>query len=175
MLLPAFHLNYREVEKMTEANVVVDFLLRSLQQVDPRPLKGSELAVLVKTVYPDFSAESFGCRNIREFIRRNANGIMEFSRAGMDIVYELKSTHEKRMAENSAISDSNAVINQLTRDPLIWRTFASPGSAFRLYMDPQTGIVRNMHYSARPPAGWREYRKFLRRCCFRLAEISQPT
>lgn len=144
---------------MTEVNEVANFLVRSLQQVDPRPLKGSELAVLIKTAYPDFSAESYGCRTLREFIRRNASEIMELSRAGMDIVYQLRSTHEKLMAEGTTIADSSGLTDQLIHDPLVWKTFASPDSAFRLYIDPQTEIVRSLHYSAKPPVGWQQIPK----------------
>lgn len=144
---------------MTEASVVADFLVRSLQQVDPRPLKGSALAVLVKTAYPDFKPEYLGYRSLRDFIRQNAAEIMEFSKAGMDIVYRLRATQEGFAAESSSAGDSNVPVDQLTRNPLLWKTFASPGSAFRLYIDPQTGVLRSLHSNVTPRPEWREIPK----------------
>jgi hypothetical protein len=143
---------------LAEASVVADFLVRSLQQVDPRPLKGSELSVLAKTAYPDFIPDAFGCRTLREFIRRYASEIMEFSRAGMDISYHLKVTHERLKAEGAS-SEFNCALDQLTRNPRIWKTFASPESLFRIYLDPATGLLRTLHNNSRPLPEWREIPK----------------
>jgi len=156
MLLPASRLSYREVETMAEAKNVADYLVRYLQQIDPRPLKGSELAVLIKTAYPDFSPESFGCRNLREFIHRNADEIVEFSRAGMDIVYRLRTTQERLNSQTATADESDSVVDQLTQNLFVWKTFATPDSVFRLYLDPQAGVIHNLHSNARPAQGWRE-------------------
>jgi len=145
---------------MTESIMVVDFLVRSLQQVAPRPLKGSELAVLVKAAHPEFSVEAFGCRTLREFIRRHASDIVETGRAGMDVRYSLRETETKVEGRASAPSVGLAgrALDQLVKDPRAWKTFTSPDSPFRLYLTDQ-GIVRSMHSNSRPLPEWREIQR----------------
>jgi hypothetical protein len=145
---------------MTETPVVVDFLVRTLQQVAPRPLRGNELSVLVKAAHPEFSAEALGYRTLREFIRKQAHEILEVGRAGMDVQYSLKSTQAKLDAAHAATTSSVAdhALDQLSKDSRAWKTFTSPDSPFRLYLTEQ-GIVRSMHSNSRPLPEWREIRR----------------
>jgi hypothetical protein len=63
----------------------------------PRPIKGNQLSVVVKTYFPDFEPEKFHCRNLRDFIRKYAaDDVMEISKAGMDIVYGLRSVGQQQ-------------------------------------------------------------------------------
>lgn len=120
---------------MTESAAVVDFLVRSLQQVAPRPLKGSELAVLVKAAHPEFHAEALGYRTLREFIRRQVSDIVEIGRAGMDVRYSLRATQAKLEAEGASSSSgglADYALDQLMKDSRAWKTFTSPDSPFRL-------------------------------------------
>ena len=141
---------------MTEPQTIATFLVRTLQQVEPRPLKGSELAVLVKTAFQDFAPEAFGCRNLRDFIRKNVPEIVEFSRAGMDITYCLRATKERLEVEGATGLESTSAVDQLTTDPRVWKTFASPDSIFRLFLLPENGQVRVLHPNAKPLPTWRE-------------------
>jgi hypothetical protein len=146
---------------MTETAVVVDFLVRTLQQVAPRPLKGSELSVLVKAAHPEFDAEALGYRTLRELIRRQASDIVEVGRAGMDIRYALRSTQAKLEGEsgsNTSRSLAERALDQLVRDIRAWKTFTSPDSPFRLYLTDQ-GIVRSIHSNSRPLPEWREIQR----------------
>jgi hypothetical protein len=143
---------------MTEIPVVVDFLVRTLQQVAPRPLTGTELSVLVKTAHPEFSAEALGYRNMRDFIRKRASEIVEIGRVGMDVQYSLKATQAKLEAEIpsiTSVSFADRALDQLTKDPRAWKTFTSPDSPFRLYLTDQ-GIVRSLHSNSKPLPEWRE-------------------
>lgn len=153
---------------MTDATSVSNFLVRSLQQIDPRPLKGSELSVLVKTAFPDFSAESFGSRTLRDFIRKHATEIVEFSRAGMDVIYRLRATQERLQAESAAAQDSNSPLEQLTTNPRVWKTFATPDSPFRLFLIPETGSLRVLHPNAKPISHWREIPKISARVLLQI-------
>jgi len=141
---------------MTDIRSVSDFLVRTLQQVDPRPLKGSELAVFARTAYPEFRPESFGCRTLRDFIRKNVPDIAEFGRAGMDVSYQLRATQEKLVLEPCAGDESTSAVYQLTTNPRLWKTFASPDSVFRLFLIPDSGMVRVLHPNAQPLPHWRE-------------------
>lgn len=146
---------------MTETPVVVDFLVRTLQQVAPRPLKGSELSALVKVAHPEFSAEALGYRTLREFIRKRASEVVEVGRAGMDIQYSLQVTQAKLRAEIptiTSVSIADHALDQLMKDPRAWKTFTSPDSPFRLYLTDQ-GIVRSMHSNSKPLPEWREIQR----------------
>ncbi|HEY3974193.1 MAG TPA: hypothetical protein VGM18_14390 [Candidatus Sulfotelmatobacter sp.] len=139
-------------------SAVVSFLVSSLQQADPRPLKGSQLAVLAKTSYPDFRPEKYGFRTFREFIHKNAPEIAESSRAGMDVSYRLRATEDrlKEVKPGDQSSFAFYALDQLTRNPRVWKTFASPDSAFRLYRDPENGALRTMHSNSKPLPHWQE-------------------
>lgn len=142
---------------MTENSAVVDFLVRTLRHVDPRPLNGSELAVLVKAAHPEFSPEALGYRNLRDFIRRQASEIAEAGRVGMDVQYSLKATQARLEAGDTSartVSIAERALDQLTKDPSAWKTFTSPDSPFRLYLT-ERGVVRSMHSSSRPLPEWR--------------------
>jgi hypothetical protein len=162
LYVPANALTYfHEGDEMTENSIIVDFLVRSLRQVDPRPLIGSELAVLLKAAHPEFSPETLGYRNLRDFIRREAGDITEAGRAGMDIQYSLRVTQARLVAEGksgSADSISESALDQLTRDPRAWKTFTSPDSPFRLYLTDR-GVLRSMHSSSKPLPEWREIQR----------------
>jgi hypothetical protein len=143
---------------MTETPVVVDFLVRTLQQVAPRPLRGSELAVLVKAAHPEFSTDALGYRTLRDFIRKQASEIVESGRAGMDVQYSLKATQSKPGTDAGSGGNADYALNQLMRDSRAWKTFTSPDSPFRLYLTDQ-GIVRSMHSNSRPLPEWREIQR----------------
>lgn len=143
---------------MTESSTVVEFLVRSLQQVNSRPLKGSQLSVLVKTAFPDFSPEALGYRTLREFIRKNATEIMELGRVGMDVSYCLKSSQPALDFGGESSSAMAPALDQLMRNIRAWKTFTTPDSAFRLYLT-ENGVLRTMHSNSRPLPEWREIRR----------------
>jgi hypothetical protein len=147
---------------MAEISVVVDFLVRTLQQVSPRPLRGSELAVFLSAAHPEFSAEALGYRNLRDFIRKRASEIVEVGRAGMDFQYSLKGTQLTLEVEGASGTSGGRIADQalvqLMKDSRAWKTFTSPDSPFRLYLTDQ-GIVRSMHSNSRPLPEWREIQR----------------
>lgn len=146
---------------MTEISVVVDFLLRTLQQVSPRSLTGTELSIFLKAAHPEFNAEALGYRTLRDFIRKRVPDIVEAGRAGKDVQYSLKDTQLKLEIENTsgaARDFADRALDQLVKDVRAWKTFTSPESPFRLYLT-ETGIVRSMHSNSRPLPEWREIQR----------------
>jgi len=140
---------------MTEPNAVVEFLVRSLQQVDPMPLTGNQLSTLVRLAFPNFRAEAHGSRTLREFIRQNANEIAEFGRAGMDVSYCLRSSAQAKLEFGRTSPQVDSPLAQLMKNTRAWKTFTSPDSAYRLYVTEQ-GVLRIMHSNSRPLPEWKE-------------------
>ena len=143
---------------MTEISVVVDFLVRTLQQVSPRSLTGTELAIFLKAAHPEFISEALGYRTLRDFIRKRVPDIVEVGRAGMDVQYSLKDTQLKLEIESPSRDFSDSTLDQLMKDARAWKTFTSPDSPFRLYLT-ERGIVRSMHSNSRPLPEWREIQR----------------
>jgi len=140
-------------------------LLVRLLSGSPRPLKGSELSILAKTSSPEFDPIKFGCRNLRDFIRKNASEeITEVDKAGMDIVYAIRAAEQQplfqsQVAEPVKPAESRGHLGQLLTNPRIWKTFASPDSPFRLFLVPSDGTIRVLRpgYSLDP--SWLEIRR----------------
>jgi hypothetical protein len=129
----------------------------------PRPLKGSELSILAKTSALDFAPVKFGCRNLREFIRRYAaDEITEVGKAGMDVVYAIRIAEQQPLFESSSVvesakpAESRGPLGQLLSNPRIWKTFASPSSPFRLFLVPSDGTIRVLRPGYSPDPTWLE-------------------
>jgi hypothetical protein len=136
---------------------------------NPRPIKGSELSVLVRASAHDFAPEKFGCRNLRDFIRKYAfEEIMEIGKAGMDVVYGLRSVGQQQPLFESSTptptptksADYRGSLGQLLSNPRIWKTFASPESPFRLFLAPSTKQIVVL----RPGYGARTETRIVHRC-----------
>lgn len=150
---------------MTE-NEVVAHLVRLLSgSGNPRPFRGSELSVLLRASIPDFDPIKFNCRNLRDFIRKHAsNEIMEISKAGMDIIYGLRSVGQQQPLFETPTGvdgtpkphNTRAPLGQLLANPRIWKTFASPETPFRLFLAPSTGLIRTLRPGYSPDTTWLE-------------------
>jgi hypothetical protein len=149
---------------VTEEKAVTTLLVQLLSSNgSPRPIKGNQLSVVVRTHFPDFDPEKFQCRNLREFIRKYAaDDVMEIGRAGMDIVYSLRSVGQQQplfepaVADTTKPSDQNTPLGQLLANPRIWKTFASPDTAFRLFLAPSTKQVTVLRPGYIPDSSWVE-------------------
>lgn len=149
---------------MTDEKAVATLLVQLLSgNGSPRPIKGNQLSVVVKTHFPDFDPERFQCRNLREFIRRYAaDDVMEIGRAGMDIVYGLRSVGQQQplfepaVADTTKTSDQSTPLGQLLANPRIWKTFASPDTAFRLFLATHTKQVTVLRPGYTPDPSWVE-------------------
>jgi len=137
-------------------------LLVRLLSGSSRPLKGSELSILAKTSSPDFAPLMFGCRNLRDFIRKYASDeIAEVDKAGMDVVYAIRSAEQQTLfelpvSESVKPAESRGPLGQLLTNPRIWKTFASPESPFRIFLVPGNGTIRVLRPGFSPDASWLE-------------------
>jgi len=142
----------------------VTSLLVRLLSGSQRPLKGSELSVLVRTSLPDFDPAKFGCRNLREFIHRFASGdVTEVDKAGMDIIYGIRTAEQQPLFESTAqpaVSatkhDYRGPLGQLLENPRIWKTYASPDTPFRLFLIPSSRQIRVLRPGFSPDPSWLE-------------------
>jgi hypothetical protein len=148
---------------VADKNDVSSYLVRLLSS-SPRPLKGSELSVLIKTQFPDFSLVHFGCRNLRDFIRKHAaEEIMEQGKAGMDIIYVARTPEQQPLFEKSQIAKSatfpptqRGPLRQLLANPRIWKTFVTPTMPFNLFVNSSSGQIRVYRPEEAPGPPWIE-------------------
>lgn len=119
-----------------------------LVQTSPNgQILGSALAVLVKRFHPDFRAEDFGCRNLRDFIRMYSKGVFEIAKRGTDVLYSASLL--PAMSEGSTraqeFRDMHAVPAHPPRPILptqAWKTFTSPNEFYRLFANRASGEFR---------------------------------
>jgi OST-HTH/LOTUS domain len=134
---------------MIDPSTIATDLSRLVQSSPNSQILGSALAVLIKRVHPDFQSETFGCRNLRDFIRRYAKDIFEAARRGGDIVYSTAlmpatSVDSTRVQEFRRISAVPAPVRQLTISTPVWKTFASPNAFYRIFANRETGEFRTL-------------------------------
>jgi len=100
---------------------------------------GSRLALALKDAVPDWSAETYGVRSLREFILAHVPSVVVAGRSGMDVVYgPSASTPTDEVARASADVDR-------------WRVWVSPNSPFTLAVKASDGgVVVHSRSSATP-------------------------
>jgi hypothetical protein len=139
---------------------VVSYIIRLVSEASPNPVRGGQLAARVKAAYPEFNTLQFGLRNLREFIRTYIPEIEEKGNAGMDVIYgqqvkqaELFGPAAPALPQHP--SGSTSPLSQLLANPRIWKTFASPDTPFRLFVQP-SGLIRFIRPDESPDASWAE-------------------
>jgi hypothetical protein len=145
---------------MVDPNVVGGDISRLVKTSPEGKILGSALAVLLKRGYPDFRPESFGCRNLRDFIRRYAKEVFETSRQGTDVVYTSAamptlSLEAIRSREFDAISSPPTPSRKWAIPTAVWKTFTSPNAFYRAYVNRDNGdfrVVRKVE--AEPGVPW---------------------
>jgi hypothetical protein len=121
---------------------------------------GSALAVLLKRGYPDFRPEAFGCRNLRDFIRKYAKEVFETTRRGTDVVYSAAvmpamSLEAARSQEFRTISSAPNPTRRLSIPTSVWKTFTSPNAFYRIFANRETGDFRVLrNFEQAPLAPW---------------------
>lgn len=146
---------------MTEHEVTT-FLVKILSgNGHPRPLKGSDLSVFLRASLPEFTAQTFGCKNLREFIRRYASEqIVEVGKAGMDVVYSLRSEQQQplfpQQVPEPKVPHERGPVAQLLGNPRIWKTFASPENPFQLFLEPRSKRIFVLRPGYIPDRSWLE-------------------
>jgi hypothetical protein len=133
-----------------------------------KTLLGNQVGYLLKYSFPDFSTLQYQSRNLRQFIKQHAPTIQEKGRAGMDVIYGLRST-----AFPSATAPAPAPIGPLRATPLTpvppsqapdfvpymtgyeeWKAFSNPSYPFILAANRETGGLRVIQETETPEAPW---------------------
>jgi hypothetical protein len=146
---------------MTEYEVTT-FLVKILSgNGHPRPIKGSDLSAFLRASLPDFTPPTFGYKNLRDFIRRYASEqIAEVGRAGMDVVYSLRSEQQQPLfplqVPEPRVPHERGPVAQLLANPRIWKTFASPDNPFHLFLEPRSKRIFVIRPGYTPDPSWRE-------------------
>lgn len=147
---------------MAEVSDVTTLLVRFLKDASPRPVKGSTLAGVVMAQVQDFSPAAFGCKSFGEFVRKYAaNDIAVVDRAGMDVLYGLRSEEQQHLFHAMPpparlTSQSQGPLGQLRSNRRIWKTFVTPDSSFHLFINPENGQIRCLAEGVSAPAAWKE-------------------
>ena len=144
------------MEKFEAVSLIQKFVSES----SPSPIRGAKLAEALKRARQDFSAEVFGCRNLRQFISKYVPEIVEEGKAGTDILYRRRDQQQplfdQRNTLRPTVENRPAPLRQLLDHPRVWKTFASPDSIYGLYIAPGSDQVRVLHPKDHPDPGWRE-------------------
>jgi hypothetical protein len=147
---------------VTEEKDVTALVVRLLSNDGhPRPIRGNQLSATVKTFLPDFKPEDFHCRGLLDFLKKYAaNEVMVLGKAGMDVVYGLRSVGQQQplfeMPSVASTPDSSSPLRQLLADRRIWKTFVTPDSPFRLFLAPSTKRVTVLPPGYTPDPSWIE-------------------
>jgi hypothetical protein len=141
-----------------DVTVVAADIARLVQNSPNQKLLGSSLAVLLKRGYPDFRPEDFGCRNLREFIRRYAKEIFEEGKKGTDVLYSAAllpaiGDASNRQQEFTKIASVPQFTRRQNIDTAVWKTFVSPGAPYRIYANSDTGELRVVPTHHTAPVG----------------------
>jgi hypothetical protein len=132
---------------MIDPNAIGEDVARLVTSSPNGQILGSALAVLLTRVHPDFRPEVFGCRNLRDFIRRYARSVFEAARRGSDVVYSAAqlpavSGDAARSQEYSAIYSKPATVRRLAISTPVWKTFTSPNAFYRIFASRESGEFR---------------------------------
>jgi hypothetical protein len=123
---------------------------------------GSDLTILLRQKHPQFRPAFYGCRNLRDFVKRFVPLVFESGRRGLDVIYSPVSSAPSAVpsvpvvpeARPEAVEPSPTATQQgltepapsgfrdLEVDPVVWKTYVSPNSPFRLYVNPRTCLAR---------------------------------
>lgn len=99
------------------------------------PNQGSRLAHAVRERFPEWTPQSEGARNLRDFIERFVEDVAVVGRSGMDVVYGLSSDVSGTSQEPSSNQDDGRPVN-------LWRVWVSPNSPYALSIDMTDGDVQ---------------------------------
>ncbi len=177
---------------MEDQTAVSNTILRTISESRTKTLTGGQIRDAIKASYPSFQPTDYGARNLRDFIRTYIPAIKEESRAGMDIVYGLReAAPEPSPSAPKAVqpqyNDVVAAASALPRSYLLgnqqlWKTFANPNSPWKIFLQPNTGIVRTFgpndatepSWLPVPPCSPEAFRRIARSFIDTLAEPYRP-
>jgi len=137
------------------------YIVTVLQEAATHSATGTQLRAVLELKFPGFVPAKYQCTNLRDFIRRHVPGVGEAGRKGMDYLYTLGTPLAGAISEppsGPAETQPSPAGHPapLSEDAAVWRTFASPRTAYTLYGDPETGRLIVVPPAGKPPdAPWR--------------------
>ncbi len=123
---------------------VVEQILGLLRESPNQSLLGSTLSGKLRARLPDFKAIDYGQRNLREFLRMQVPQVYEASRQGLDFIYTLSPVPVAPSIEPAAGIDlvQANVLGALRLDDAVWKTYVSPNSPYRLFINDTSSEFR---------------------------------
>lgn len=124
--------------------VVAETIRQTVRATPTRTLTGGKIWQAVRATYPDFNPSEHAVRNLRDFIRTYVTDINEVSRAGADIVYGFQSAESQQELFPSGSPERvvQRSIGYVLENRQVWKTFTSPSSPWKLFLEPETGQFR---------------------------------
>lgn len=145
---------------MLDANAIGADLSRLVQSSPNRTILGSSLAVLLRRVHPAFRPEDFGCRNLRDFVRRYVKEVFENAKRGTDIEYcaallPTMGETSNSQQELQKMSSRPVLGRRLFITAAVWKTFVTPKSFYRAFANRETSEFRVLQrHEETPAAPW---------------------
>jgi hypothetical protein len=134
---------------MTEPTEVSKRILATFGELPNRSILGSHLGLQIKRFFPDFAPAAYGCRNMRDFLHHHVPQVVENGRSGQDVVYSLKTAQAENSSEEPQVllERQEQVLAGYAppRRPIrhdLWKTFVSPNTAYRIFVDPTTSTFK---------------------------------
>ena len=135
-------------------------VVRLVSESPQQSASGTRVVAAIRSTFPDFSPQAEGFRSFREFIRTFAPQVAESpQRAGMDVIYVLKapttSESQPQVVSVESSSKISGFVSLLLNNPRAWKTFASPLSTSRIYVNPDgTSVLVSSPHAPPPSGGW---------------------
>jgi hypothetical protein len=104
-------------------------------------ISGADLRSAIVLKFPEFDLIDYNVLKIRDLVTRFVPEVVQSGRRGGDIIYTCRAAGE---SDNENLSVDNLSV---------WRTFASPNSPYRLFVDRGTGRLSVYLPNHTPPDG----------------------
>lgn len=144
-----------------EVAAVAAQIVAILQESPNKTLLGSKLSVVLKSRCPEFKPTDYESRTLREFLRTHVPQVYESARQGLDFIYSL--------APVPGAPAQDAIVEAITAaepsgwkqaaagrlDDALWKTFVSPSSPYRLFVNGPNAEFRVVGIREEaPPSPW---------------------
>lgn len=149
------------MESTEDAGRILEYVREVISSAKEQRITGSQLNTLLRYKFPAFSAESFGCRTLRDLIRRFAPDVAEGGKSGADVIYvlnqrqrpaapdDLSSTPVPVLPVTGAVEQEPSARSAGEEPPtaqapfrvraVVWRAYTNPNSRLKLFARPETG------------------------------------
>ena len=96
------------------------------------------LATQLRLAFPEFSPLTYGCRNLRQFIRQYVSSVSERGRSGTDVLYSLATNNF--VASHIPLPRPKTYL-PLPTNPAVWKAYSNPGYPFIVGVNSSNGLL----------------------------------